>query len=142
MNEINERLAVVLKEFANGNKKKFAQEIGTTDTSVGKWVTSDRSPDINVVARICKLYGISAEWMLHGEGGMMKSGEVTNIINVSKSSGNSSSTINAGNTTANETSNNSDIISFLKEQLTEQIALNRTLQENIIEISKMLTNKP
>lgn len=76
---INERFEQVIKTLYRGNKRAFAQAIGVSATVVENVVGSRKGkPSYDVLAKICANANISAEWLITGNGDMIRSSNVGN----------------------------------------------------------------
>ena len=58
------RLAV---EAIDRPKGEIAESIGVSQQRLSNWITEQNKPDWFSVAKLCRRYGISAEWVLLGE---------------------------------------------------------------------------
>ena len=68
--EISDRIKSI-----RGNKSQdiFAQEVGVSKMTVGRWERGERTPDAEDLNRILKAYpDINPAWLLTGEGGSQK----------------------------------------------------------------------
>lgn len=76
---INERFEQVIKTLYRGNKRAFAQAIGVSATVIENVVGSRKGkPSYDVLAKICANANISAEWLITGNGDMIRSSNVGN----------------------------------------------------------------
>lgn len=64
-----ERLEALISYYSKGNKTAFASIIGMKPQSINSWLIRDTF-DIELIYSKCN--GISAEWLLSGEGPMLK----------------------------------------------------------------------
>lgn len=62
-------IEALVEHFTNGNKSKFATMIGVTPQTINTWITRNTF-DIELLFAKCE--NISAEWLLTGEGSMLK----------------------------------------------------------------------
>lgn len=46
---------------------QIAQRVGVKRTSLHRWREGARTPSILMVARLCKLFGVSADYLLFGK---------------------------------------------------------------------------
>ena len=68
--EFYEDLAWRLKlavEAIDRPKGEIAESIGVSQSRLSNWITAQNKPDWYGVARLCRRYGISAEWILLGD---------------------------------------------------------------------------
>lgn len=74
---INERMQEIVDEMYGGNKAAFSKAIGVAPTSMSNYLSKERSskPSSDIVEKIIKATGVSAEWFLLGEGSRMKEKE-------------------------------------------------------------------
>lgn len=75
MNTINDRLRHIIDALFDGNKTQFAKTIDIPPTSISNYVGGQRAskPSSDMLERIVKEINISSEWLLTGEGKMLKS---------------------------------------------------------------------
>lgn len=65
-----DRLLKLIELFAGGNKSEFARMIGVTPQAISTWI-SRNTFDIDIIYSKC--INVSPEWLLTGEGDMLKS---------------------------------------------------------------------
>lgn len=70
MSRISERIAKVVDENCRGNKSAFAREINITPAFAAQLYTGQREPSDRTIADICRVFGISEEWLRTGAGKM------------------------------------------------------------------------
>ena len=70
MSRISERIAKVVDENCRGNKSAFAREINITPAFAAQLYTGQREPSDRTIADICRVFGISEEWLRTGAGEM------------------------------------------------------------------------
>lgn len=58
-----ERLQQALR-LRNMNQKDLAKRIGVNEVTMCRYVKGTRTPNANVIIRICKELNISADWLL------------------------------------------------------------------------------
>lgn len=51
----------------NYSQKQLAECIGTTETSVSRWINNTRKPNSDMLYKICKVLFTSADYLLFGE---------------------------------------------------------------------------
>lgn len=78
----SERVNRLVEHFGRGNKSEFARIIGTTPQVVATWITRDT---LNYDLVYAKCEGINPEWLLTGDGEMLKA--VSSFPSVDSSSG-------------------------------------------------------
>lgn len=64
------RLLTLIEQYAGGNKSNFAKMLGVTPQAITGWIARNTF-DIELVYAKCA--DLSAEWLLTGEGRMMRS---------------------------------------------------------------------
>ena len=70
---INERVNAIITELYNGNKRAFSIFIGVSPTVIENVVgTRQGKPSYDVLEKICAKANISGDWLLTGEGSMLK----------------------------------------------------------------------
>lgn len=62
-------IEALVSHYSGGNKRQFAAKLGCTPQTISTWI-SRNTFDIDLVFAKCE--GISAEWLLTGEGSMLK----------------------------------------------------------------------
>ena len=70
MSRISERIAKVVDENCRGNKSAFAREINITPAFAAQLYTGQREPSDRTIADICRVFGVSEEWLRTGAGEM------------------------------------------------------------------------
>lgn len=71
--KMKDRLLEIIDEFEDGNKSKFAREIGASSGNLGIWLRQAKRgkeiyPSASVLYRILKRYSVNINWLLTGEG--------------------------------------------------------------------------
>ena len=80
---INERIQSIITQQYDGNKRAFANAVGVGPTVIQNIVgTRKGKPSYDVLERICTNANISPEWLLTGEGSMLKSHTDEPVIEV------------------------------------------------------------
>lgn len=77
MMEKSERLNLLIKHYANGNKSQFAKQLDMTPQGINTWI-SRNTYDIELIYSKCD--GISADWLISGQGNMLKNEHSTHTI--------------------------------------------------------------
>ena len=67
MSDIGKRLAIV-REREGFLQMPFAQELGVSQSAYKNYERGARPVPVSLIARICEDYGVSAAWLLLGEG--------------------------------------------------------------------------
>lgn len=71
---INERFEELIKTLYGGNKRAFAKALEVAPTVIENVVgTRQGKPSFEVIAKVCALANINAEWVVCGVGDMLKS---------------------------------------------------------------------
>jgi len=73
-------IEALVSQYTNGNKSKFASILGVTPQTINTWI-SRNTFDIELLFTKCD--GISAEWLLTGEGSIIKGEALSNTPPVS-----------------------------------------------------------
>jgi transcriptional regulator with XRE-family HTH domain len=60
---VSNRLRTAL-QIRNLSQKQFAQKLGITEVTASRYINGTRTPNANVIAKICKTLNISADWLL------------------------------------------------------------------------------
>ena len=70
---INERVGTIITELYNGTKRAFSMFIGVSPTVIENVVgTRQGKPSYDVLEKICAKANVSGDWLLTGEGSMLK----------------------------------------------------------------------
>ena len=64
--EIGERLLQLRKEKGI-SQEKLAEQLHVTRQAVSKWETGQSYPDLDNLGALCKLYGVTADYILNGK---------------------------------------------------------------------------
>lgn len=76
---INERFDELIKVLYGGNKRAFAKALEVAPTVIENVVGSRQGkPSFEVIAKVCALANINAEWVVCGTGDKMKSNSQPN----------------------------------------------------------------
>ncbi|WP_279183548.1 hypothetical protein [Alistipes finegoldii] len=78
-----QQIRMLVNYYSNGNKSDFARKIGITPQGLSSWITRGTF-DLEIIYSKCE--NISADWLLSGEGNMIKDeaisqNEVPNFVN-------------------------------------------------------------
>jgi len=68
---ISQRIKELVAYFADGNNSKFAAIIGTNEANVRNYITGT-APKFDIIASIARSFEINYDWLLLGEGSMIK----------------------------------------------------------------------
>ena len=76
METINDRLEQIINALFDGNKAAFAKSIDLPPTGMSNYIGNKRRsiPSSEIASKIVLVLGVDANWLLTGEGEMMKSG--------------------------------------------------------------------
>ena len=74
METINDRLEQIINALFNGNKAAFAKSIDLPPTGMSNYIGNKRRsiPSSEIASKIVLVLGVDANWLLTGEGEMMK----------------------------------------------------------------------
>jgi transcriptional regulator with XRE-family HTH domain len=75
--EFYENLAWRLKlavEAIDAQKGEIAEAIGVSQSRFSNWITNQNKPDWFALAKFCRRYGVSADWLLLGDLSGLKKG--------------------------------------------------------------------
>lgn len=78
---INDRIEILVNERFGGNKSAFAKSIGQPPTGLSNYIGTKRrsKPSVDLVRSIVEDLGVSAHWLITGEGDMMMDGNANNV---------------------------------------------------------------
>ena len=60
---VSNRLRTAL-QIRNLSQKQFAQKLGITEVTTSRYINGTRTPNANVIAKICYALNISSDWLL------------------------------------------------------------------------------
>ena len=63
---LGERIALARKQ-AGLSQEQLGDKLGVSRQAVSKWESDQTNPDVAYVARMCRLLGVSSDWLLLGE---------------------------------------------------------------------------
>lgn len=72
---IGGRIATLINELAGGVNTQFAANIGVNEANLRGYIQRGIVPKCDVIEKIVKYYDIDANWLLTGEGSMLRSEE-------------------------------------------------------------------
>lgn len=125
-------IEALVSHYSGGNKRQFAAKLGCTPQTISTWI-SRNTFDIDLVFAKCE--GISAEWLLTGEGSMLRGGNVQVSGSGNAVVGNSHNSTATVNATPTDTS---DLRAMVEEQRTIIEGLQGQLQEKDKQIAQLL----
>lgn len=71
MSTINLRIAKLVQHFSNGNNSDFGNKIGVNEANIRNYINGTE-PKFGFLEKICKNFEINYEWLLLGQGNMLK----------------------------------------------------------------------
>jgi transcriptional regulator with XRE-family HTH domain len=72
MSSIGKRINDLVKYFSNGNNSDFAAKIGISEANIRNYINDRSEPKFNIIEKIAINFEINYEWLLTGEGEMLK----------------------------------------------------------------------
>lgn len=76
--EKKDMLEIIINHYEDGNKAQFAKRLGISPQALSMWFTRN-SFDAELLYTKCE--GLSGDWLLSGEGEMLKSSQIVNNPN-------------------------------------------------------------
>ena len=67
--ELKDRIALARKQ-AGLSQEQLGEKLGVSRQAVSKWEAGQSNPDLTYVAEMCRLFGVSSDWLLLGEEGI------------------------------------------------------------------------
>ncbi|MGI5963586.1 MAG: helix-turn-helix domain-containing protein [Lawsonibacter sp.] len=64
--ELNQRIAMARKQ-AGLSQEQLGEKLGVSRQAVSKWESGQTNPDVAYVAEMCRLFGVSSDWLLLGQ---------------------------------------------------------------------------
>ena len=64
--ELHERIALARKQ-AGLSQEQLGEKLGVSRQAVSKWESGQSNPDVAYIAGMCRLFGVSSDWLLLGE---------------------------------------------------------------------------
>ena len=64
--ELSERIALARKQ-AGLSQEQLGEKLGVSRQAVSKWESGQTNPDVAYVAEMCRLFGVSSDWLLLGQ---------------------------------------------------------------------------
>lgn len=65
--ELNERI-MQLRKQAGWTQEQLGEKLGVSRQAVSKWEAGQANPDVTYLAEMCRLFGVSSDWLLLGQG--------------------------------------------------------------------------
>lgn len=62
---LNERISIARKQ-SGLSQEQLGEKLGVSRQAVSKWETGQTNPDVAYVAEMCRLFGVSSDWLLLG----------------------------------------------------------------------------
>ena len=82
---IGDRIKKLIDTFADKKNTTFASIIGTSEANVRNYM-SGTLPKSDILSKIVKCFDISSEWLLTGEGEMLRNKKVDNLPTITSDS--------------------------------------------------------
>lgn len=79
MNTINSRIREVRQKFCDDKNKDFAERLNKRPNTTSNWVKDGYSVGGGVITEIASIFPVNANWLLTGEGEMLKNSEPVQI---------------------------------------------------------------
>ena len=51
-------------ELRNMKQKEFAKKLGVTECSISRYINDERQPKADMIVNMCRVLGVSADWLL------------------------------------------------------------------------------
>lgn len=64
--ELHERIALARKQ-AGLSQEQLGEKLGVSRQAVSKWESGQTNPDVAYLSQMCRLFDVSADWLLLGE---------------------------------------------------------------------------
>lgn len=64
--ELKDRIALARKQ-AGLSQEQLGDQLGVSRQAVSKWEAGQANPDVTYIAAMCRLFGVSSDWLLLGE---------------------------------------------------------------------------
>lgn len=72
---LNERI-MQLRKQAGWTQEQLGEKLGVSRQAVSKWEAGQANPDVEYLAEMCRLFGVSSDWLLLGKDGPEAPGPV------------------------------------------------------------------
>jgi transcriptional regulator with XRE-family HTH domain len=79
MDTINKRIRYVRKQFCDDKNSKFAAALGENANTVNNWIRDGYNVGRGVASKISDYFNVSIEWLLTGEGEMLRNSDPENL---------------------------------------------------------------
>ena len=63
---LGERIALARKQ-AGLSQEQLGERLGVSRQAVSKWESDQNNPDVAYIAELCRLFGVSSDWLLLGD---------------------------------------------------------------------------
>lgn len=64
--ELKDRIALARKQ-AGLSQEQLGEKLGVSRQAVSKWESGQNNPDVAYLAEMCRLFGVSSDWLLLGQ---------------------------------------------------------------------------
>lgn len=68
MDEISERIVLIIKEACGGNRSEFARQINVTPAYAAQIYAGARTPSDRTISDICRVFRVNETWLRTGTG--------------------------------------------------------------------------
>lgn len=86
MNTINERIKTLVTYFTDGNNSLFANKLGVSEANIRNYIAKTE-PKYSVLEKIVNSFEVNYEWLLTGNGEMLKTDSKADQLIISNSEG-------------------------------------------------------
>ena len=62
--DVNKRVDILIREKLCITQRQFAKDIGIGESNVSHIIHGERPVGVDIVIRICEVYGVDANWLL------------------------------------------------------------------------------
>lgn len=138
--EKREQLKLLIEHYTNGNKSQFAKMLGISAQGLSSWITRNTYDSEKLFAN-CR--GLSAKWLLTGEGEMLLPSDHSPIISGDGNTqvvGNSNN-VNGGDVLAKTLAEMKDLIQQQMESNSILVESNRMLVDSNKKLVDLLAEK-
>lgn len=63
--DLKDRIALARKQ-AGLSQEQLGEKLGVSRQAVSKWESGQANPDVAYVTEMCRLFGVSSDWLLMG----------------------------------------------------------------------------
>lgn len=120
MSEFNDRVIQIASYYGVSKPADFAKKTGFSHQTASNYLKGSRVPNAEALFIIKQSFDISAEWLLSGEGEMIKGGNNNNDLQIIYKSDPKDAEIIAGKDALIETQK--DLINSLKQQIKHPVS--------------------